>query len=640
MSLLGRLEDLSFADIVQIVFLSRRTGVLEIINSTGRFTVLFRHGLIVNVSSPDSPDLITHLRKLGTIDAETATRIRAVEGSGVASGTALIQQGVVTAEELGEIVQARVVEIVQPLLESREGEFNFILSESIDQLDMEYDADQIFKDGGLAPQRAIGEGEKLKPLRGLEESLKAGKALIRGTPASKPLAGPPVTAGWVALEESAEEGIGGAGMPENVGLPDLPETEAVGSEEGEDELPSWATELPFDEVTLTATAGRWEDGGGAEPELPALSAPFALEQYEAEPAAEVGIEAETEFEIVTTLPAPRVERTIERTIVLFERDPVLRVAARRAFTRRGIETFQFSSFEAMKRQVELLLSARKPFITFLELEMDGEEVVAESLSLMESIKRRDSRLPVVVIDSAADLRRRHRLLRAGADMYLTRPSPAHLRPALADEQLALFADELVLFAERAFAGFTHRGDETGLRGPGGDEPSERKDRSFFLLKQLINELSSPDDISQVTGTTLHVAAEFLDRGALFTLSPTEFVGVGGFGPAGQGESVDARVKKIRIPRDAPSILRDVVTTAATHRGKLRREPQNIALLEKLGVLMPSAVVVFPILHQELPIAVLYADNAGGQEEIGDTAGLEIFLSQAGFALGNALVAGA
>ena len=33
MSLLGRLEDLSLTDIVQIVFLSRRTGVLEIVDT-------------------------------------------------------------------------------------------------------------------------------------------------------------------------------------------------------------------------------------------------------------------------------------------------------------------------------------------------------------------------------------------------------------------------------------------------------------------------------------------------------------------------------------------------------------------------------------------------------------------------------
>ena len=52
MSLLGRLEDLSLTDIIQIVYLSRRTGVLEIINDAGRHTVLFRQGLVVNAASP------------------------------------------------------------------------------------------------------------------------------------------------------------------------------------------------------------------------------------------------------------------------------------------------------------------------------------------------------------------------------------------------------------------------------------------------------------------------------------------------------------------------------------------------------------------------------------------------------------
>ena len=50
----------------------------------------------------------------------------------------------------------------------------------------------VFKEGGFAPNKLLGgaEGEKIKPLKGLEESLKAGKALLRGnasaetTPAS------------------------------------------------------------------------------------------------------------------------------------------------------------------------------------------------------------------------------------------------------------------------------------------------------------------------------------------------------------------------------------------------------------------------------------------------------------------------
>src|ERR671917_215767 len=80
------------------------------------------------------------------------------------------------------------------------------------------------------------------------------------------------------------------------------------------------------------------------------------------------------------------------------------------------------------------------FVTFLELTRDDA-----SVRLMQQVKRKNPRLPVVVIDEEADLRRR------GADLYLTKPSPARMQPGLVEEELALFADELVLFAERAFA---------------------------------------------------------------------------------------------------------------------------------------------------------------------------------------------
>src|ERR1700760_3759448 len=71
-SLLGRLEDLSLTDIVQIVFLSRRTGVLEIVDSDGRHTVIFRGGLVVNASSPEAPTLLGYLVDRGLLPAERA----------------------------------------------------------------------------------------------------------------------------------------------------------------------------------------------------------------------------------------------------------------------------------------------------------------------------------------------------------------------------------------------------------------------------------------------------------------------------------------------------------------------------------------------------------------------------------------
>ena len=185
MSLLGRLEDLSLTDIIQIVYLSRRTGVLEIVDDRGRHTVLFRHGLIVNASSPEHPDLVTWLAQSMAIPAAAVATLRQMEEGGIPSGTAALDLNIIPQEELADSVRNRVLNVVTPLLHSREGEFNFILSDRVSEVDIEYDPEVLFKEGGLSPQRLIGttDGEKLKPLRGLEESLKAGKALLRGTSA-------------------------------------------------------------------------------------------------------------------------------------------------------------------------------------------------------------------------------------------------------------------------------------------------------------------------------------------------------------------------------------------------------------------------------------------------------------------------
>ena len=171
MSLLGRLEDLSLTDIVQIVYLSRRTGVLEIINESGRHTVLFRHGLVVNAASPEHPDLVSYLHGAELITREQVQTLRQMEDSGIPPGTVVLEMNILPAEELANAIRDRILSVVTPLLSSKEGEFNFILSETMSAVDVEYEADSVFKEGGFSPNRLIGgnDGEKLKPLRGLED---------------------------------------------------------------------------------------------------------------------------------------------------------------------------------------------------------------------------------------------------------------------------------------------------------------------------------------------------------------------------------------------------------------------------------------------------------------------------------------
>lgn len=621
MSLLGRLEDLSLTDIVQIVYLSRRTGVLEIIDSNGRHTVLFRQGLIVNASSPEHPDLASFLEASGMIPSGSRKTLQQMEESGIPSGTAIVEMNLLSKDDVTNAIRQRILDVVTPLLQSKEGEFNFILSDSMSSLDTEYDPDALFKEGGFAPNKILGggDGEKIKPLRGLEESLKAGKALLRGSaPAETTPASLNLGLGQPVAPPAPHQLPGTAATPTDNILP-FPQPQ---------EKPFTAIEdVPFPETTEMPIPAR------------TVSQPLSLDDI---PTGEIPMPREPQtapnpgqFKVAGGLFEVESPEAAFRNVVLFERNPLVRVAARRAFTKNGVKIFQYGSLDDVRASMTELFRANNFFVTFLELTSDEA-----SVKLMQQLKRKNPRLPVVLVDAEADLRRRHDLLRAGADLYLTKPSPARLQPGLAEEELALFADELVLFAERSFHQWeqvTGGGVDAGRRFYE-QADKENLDRSFHLLKQLINELSNPNDIGEVSATILRLSAEYLDRGALFMVSDGAFAGLGGFGVTGGGETMDARVRKLSIPRDTPSILSDVLTSGEAHRGKMRRTQANVELIETLGGLLPTEVVALPIMHANRAIGILYGDNAEHRAPIDSMTGLEIFLSQAGYAFGNAVFA--
>jgi CheY-like chemotaxis protein len=619
-SLLGRLEDLSLSDIVQIVYLSRRTGVLEIVDDRGRHTVLFQQGLVVNASSPEHPDLLSYLVFKGLLPESAIPGLLRMEENGIPYGTAAVDMNLISPVDLGSAIHERIVGVVSPLLQSREGEFNFILSDHVGLLDVEYDADAIFKEGGFAPQKIVGaDGEKLKPLRGLEESLKIGKALLRGSAPS---------------ESPASSLKLGLGQPKTAAPVSAPVRE-------EDNILPFRTPEERDDTTFAAVP---DDEPSAEPSDLGERASDAHrpdspirppeEERPAESAPRSSSPRSGQFKVAGGLFDVESPDATYRNVVLFERNPLIRVAARRAFGKGGVKIAQFGTLDDARVAIGDYIRANTFFVTFLELTGDAEV-------LMQQLKRKNPRLPVVVIDAEADLRRRHDLLRRGADLYLTKPAPARLQPGLAEEELNLFADELVLFAERAFQQweqFTGGLDPEAGRRFYETAEKETVDRSFGLLKQLINELSNPNDIGEVSSTILRLSAEYLDRGALFIAGDEMFTGVAGFGPTGGGDEMTARVKSLRIPRAAPSILSDVTASGEAHRGKMRRTPANMELIDRLGGLLPSEVVALPIMHARRTIGILYGDNAAHRAPIDTMTGLEIFLSQAGYAFGNAVFA--
>ncbi len=652
MSLLGRLEDLSLPDIIQIVFLSRRTGVLEIVDADGRSTILFHHGLIIDASSPGEAELGSLLRERARADRARHAEVDRMIEEGAPLGTALIELGVVGQEELATLVRERITRIVMPLLASRDGEFNFILSDAASQFDLEYDPDSLFREGGVSPQQVLGgaEGEKLKPLSGLEESMRAGKALLGAhRRAPTPAPGRVEIPLRPARERTESDAVEDLGAPEPTPRADEPLFEtALGPDDSSGALDLsqlWAEDAPVVEPLPPAQRHREVEVLGGDP-LESFFAPPVEE-----PEVEVPAPPEAEpFDAVAPddafLPAPTPPEAIDmetlaETVVLYEPDPLLRVAARRAFTKKGFEFLQFGNLADTRETAGELLERDRFFVTFLDLVGTGAGSDSPEM-LLETIKTKDRSLPVVVIDREPDLKRRHELLALGADFYLTKPSPAHLQPGFAEETLGLFADELMMFAERAFGPRRPRG-AGGAPAAAAREISalsgrERNERGFALLRRLISELTDPDDLDQLAETILRMAESYVDRGVLFSVTPDAAVALSGFGETGIGEAMAQRVRRITIARSDPSVLEDVIQSNQAHRGKLRRSRGNEALLSALGAILPTEVAVLPIAHRGAVVGVLYGDNARTRRPLQDLSGLEIFLSQAGLALENALSA--
>lgn len=606
MSLLGRLEDLSLPDIIQIVFLSRRTGILEILEPGTRSTILFHHGLIVSAGSPSTPDLLTYLRRHGVVDDAAAAVLTQTEEAGIPPGVAVLEMNLVSHEVLAELVQQRITATIAPLLTLRDGEFNFILSDALSHAELEYDPRSLFPQGGVAPQKVLGspEGEKLKPLRGLEESMRAGKDLLR-----------PSTAGSSAT------------IPPAPGLPPPPvaATPRAGKPSG-----------GFDELVLEEDAPFGEslfDGAYEEP-LEALVPPDEKldplpEELGSPPPSSAPEGLFDDFAVAESLTEPG--GSLDRHVILYESSPLLRVAARRAFERARMTIEQFGSFDDALVAVERALSEGRPFVTVIEL--DQGDGAAGTARVLEKVRQRSTLLPVVVLDREANFKRRARLLEQGADHYITRPSEAHLQPALADEQLAMFADELVRFARARFEEIARNPDAPPeWKVARAEEIKERG--SGDLLKHLISELSNPNDLAGLVGILLRLSTQYLDRAVVVVGRDKFFTGIGGAGEDG----MDERARGIRISYAEPSVIADVAASGKSHIGKIRKTSGNEALLAALGEAMPTLVAVMPIRNRENVVGVLYGDNALRRENFEDLAGLELFLEQSGFALENAVIA--
>lgn len=166
MSLVGNLEDLGLGEILQIVSLSRKTGVLSLSSRGREGTVIFRQGQVVRASSTTYQQSLGEvLIQKGVIDLAVLRKALALqqeEGFRDRLGVLLIKNFGVSREIIEEVVRAQIENVVFTLFAWIEGSFEFAVQEHIETVDgTRMDPLQFMLDQGLNPQFLAMEGSRL-----------------------------------------------------------------------------------------------------------------------------------------------------------------------------------------------------------------------------------------------------------------------------------------------------------------------------------------------------------------------------------------------------------------------------------------------------------------------------------------------
>ncbi len=176
MSLVGNLEDLGLGEILQIVSLSRKSGVLELKSLDREGRVVFRDGEVIRATATTFPenlgDLLLRKQMVDLATIKRALIIQQQEGGERRFGEILVQEFGASRDKIEDTVREQVERIVYSFFGWNEGSFSFVLGEPEELAVTSLNPFQFILNQGLNPQWLAMEGSRI-----LDEKRHSGEAL-------------------------------------------------------------------------------------------------------------------------------------------------------------------------------------------------------------------------------------------------------------------------------------------------------------------------------------------------------------------------------------------------------------------------------------------------------------------------------
>ena len=121
----GKFRDLSLVDILQVVQMTQKSGVLKIVEGAKRASIIFKEGNIVDAHPSGSGRLTDDLVRGGLVTKVALESALEKRKSGERIGEALVRAGVIAEPKLKDVIVKRVEGAVYDALSWIGGEFEF-----------------------------------------------------------------------------------------------------------------------------------------------------------------------------------------------------------------------------------------------------------------------------------------------------------------------------------------------------------------------------------------------------------------------------------------------------------------------------------------------------------------------------------
>jgi hypothetical protein len=624
MSLVGSLEDLGLGDILQIVSLSRKSGLLLLRSEEGEGRIVFCDGLVrAAYVKGEAEDLRGLLLNGGFIteDSFDSAAEKAL-AHGVPIADILAETPDFSKERIESLRRERVERSVFRMFGWTTGEFSFEIRDDVDDRDRE-----LLLRTGINAQYITMEATRI----GDERAKVSDDDIEFGTIDNS------AAVAEVPVEDSVSEGPESAPFA-SACVECAPDSEPFAEVSPEPEIAVVAEpEEPGDEIA--AEVAEYGEVIVAESEADAPDEADAAEAEPLEPEAEAAtaaVESATQDE--TDAPEARPSPNFASLVLI---DPNLTALEWQKSVLgplfRRIHIFQRSD-GGISRIRQYLRRGEEPVVLVSDnVPGDPMSGIADPIGLIRRLRAHDPQMSIFLVQSGDEAAP---IVIGAANGLLQRP---------ADYQLA----NRRAWAKLEAAGQTLR---AGLRNGIAKRPAARPSSgssastarssdafatpsppaSLLRLKRTSDRLRDPSVRGEVLSLILEFAAESFSRVAIFMVRDDVAVGMAESGLArADGPSGDA-FREISIPADEPAWFRSVLQRREGIVGP-PGDAGDRKLAALLGSRIPREVYVAPIESSHHVVALVYVDNLPGGEPIGETTALEIVLHEAGLALERALL---